>query len=347
MRAKDYVHFLHVLWERVRPDILFPTTDPSPLREGSGRESGNGTTGTKPRRQRRSKQEREQQPQSRNDGNAHGHRQDYWAAIGPLHPISSSLSMPSPFLTSPRRPVNPFAIASAAGPGHRDDVNVGTGGVRVGQKRPSGAGEEAGEGFLPPPPADPSPPPRTPRGIPMLRIPGFRPKEAQRAAWLFASSVAVKGTGVAMDEKSLVGGGAREIEGGVKCVDKVEEEAGWKERRRVRLLAGATGRKGEASRRHRRRKGDGDATGGRGAGGHQRETERKKEAEGDEGPQADGERNTESLWDFTARSFPMTPLEVFHSFVWGCEEIRSFSQATTIYWSLQGYRAQAWCETDC
>ena len=96
-----------------------------------------------------------------------------------------------------------------------------------------------------PPPPPPAPPPRTPDGLLLLHIPGFRPREAQRAAWVGKGGIidpeveqglraAVHGAGGGDDglETRLEHSQGREEE-----EEKEAEEPGWKRRRRQRLLA--------------------------------------------------------------------------------------------------------------
>lgn len=149
-------------------------------------------------------------------------------------------------------------------------------------------GEEHVQSF--PAPPDPPPPPRTPKGLLTCRVPGFRPAEARRAPW------AGKGGGFVeegVDTPRSRGGGAgvhgeRKGDGeggrGKRIEEEEEQESGWKQRR-IRGLdqeeVRAVGRKDEK--------------------------EKDKRKIFSLGP---GGEETESLWDFTARNFPLDPGEV-------------------------------------
>lgn len=143
------------------------------------------------------------------------------------------------------------------------------------------------------PPPHPAPPPSTPIGLLALNIPGFRPKEAQRAAWVRKGGIIdpefERLLRPAVDLEGLDGGDVGSSCPGGKSQLNLEqkevEEPGWKERGRQRLLAaGVVKERGDSSGRP----GVGTA-GSKGS----RET-----------------KDLDSVWDFASRSFPVDPREV-------------------------------------
>lgn len=147
-----------------------------------------------------------------------------------------------------------------------------------------------------PPPPHPLPPPRTPIGLLSLHIPGFRPREAQRAAWV--------GKGGLIDPEveqllrpiaDFAGAGGEDV-----CCSSQEQQLGleevkepsWKQRRRQRLLAaGVVEEREDFNRRS-------------GVGRAGRKYPKEKE-------------DMDSIWDFAARNFPVDPQEVSGREPWG------------------------------
>ncbi|CAM9568260.1 unnamed protein product, partial [Ectocarpus sp. 13 AM-2016] len=148
VRAMDYIEFLCLLWERVRPDVLFqplpfePESDDPPT--APSQHEGNHTAAAAKKIGRKSQKARRKN--WRNDGD------DVYSR---LHEKS-------------RKAANALGIGG-------------------GRWREGGGGEgRKGEALDDDRRAPPTrlPPPQTPDGLQQLRIPGFRPKEAQRAAWV-------------------------------------------------------------------------------------------------------------------------------------------------------------------
>eukprot|EP00903_Cladosiphon_okamuranus_P015423 g14246.t1 len=137
----------------------------------------------------------------------------------------------------------------------------------------------------PPPPRQP-PPPRTPAGLLALYIPGFRPREAQRAAWVRKGGLIDPEAETILRPKADLGElGGLEVDG---LDEKDEKEAGvfgWEKGGPQRVLAGGVVEERDGSRG---RPGAGGRAGRKGA----------KENQG-----------IDSVWDFTARNFSGDPRE--------------------------------------
>lgn len=267
MRAKDYIEFLCLLWERVRPDVLFrppplkPESDDPPT--APSQHAGNHPAaavkkiGTRNQKARRRKN-------WRNDGD------DVYA-----RPHEKS-----------RKAANVFGIGDERWRG-------GGGGGREG---------EALDDDRRTPPTR-LPPPQTPDGLQKLRIPGFRPKEAQRAAWVRFKQrrIVDPGRGVllapeGMDDargihrgggKGASSGGAKENQRQQKQKPETEEQS---RKQRGRRRTRVTGILNEADRQRDVRAGEG-----------YRPREEEAEVEKEE---------MESIWDFITRNVPVNSREV-------------------------------------
>lgn len=142
-----------------------------------------------------------------------------------------------------------------------------------------------------PPPPLPAPPPRTPIGLLALQVPGFRLKEAQRAAWVRRGSlIDPEMKRLARPAVDLVGtGGGDRSRGSTRPEQDLGqgegEEPSWKQRRRKRLLAAGVVEEREGS------------NGRPGVGWAGRKFGKQSE-------------EMDSVWDFAARSFPIDPREV-------------------------------------
>ncbi|CAM9776465.1 unnamed protein product, partial [Ectocarpus fasciculatus] len=254
--AKDYIEFVCLLWERVRPDVLFrppplkPESDDAPTAPSQHKVVAANKIGTKKQKARRK--------HWRNDGG------DVYSR---LHQTN-------------RKAVNVFGI----------------------EGREGREGEALDDDRRAPP--TPLPPPQTPDGLLELRIPGFRPREAQRAAWVRYKQrrIADPGPGNRLSPSGMDGargihrgGGKRESSGRAKENQRQQrqqpetEEPSRKQRGRRRTRA--TGVLKEADRRG----------GGRpGGGGEYPPREEEAEVEKEE---------MESIWDFITRNFPVNSRE--------------------------------------
>ena len=145
------------------------------------------------------------------------------------------------------------------------------------------------------PPPHPTPPPRTPAGLLALQIPGFRPKEAQRAAWIRKGGlIDPEAEKLLRPEAGLAetGGGGGYVGGsgwgtprsGQEEGQRGAGESGMEKRGRRRLLAAGVERE-EASGRP-----------GWGRAG-------RKGAKGNK-------KGMDSVWDFAARTWSTDPREV-------------------------------------
>lgn len=257
MLAEEYIGFLDLLWKRVRPDLLFP---PPPRLEADKPPPLFSTAMTK-----------DGKPTSRRVRRKKGKRSNQkqrGASNRPLPVDTGTLSSP---------------------PAARDDVENSGGGGGTAKMNFYAK-------FNRPHPPPPVPPPRTPEGLLVLRIPGFRPNDAQRAAWVGSGgyidpgvSRMLKGEIVKkVEEKGAEGDKTGAEQQPQKGEKQEEEEPGWKQRRRRRLLAAGIVEGGErplvSSRTVRDEDGPKNAV---------------KTAE-----------ELDSVWDFAARSFPLDPQEV-------------------------------------
>lgn len=147
-----------------------------------------------------------------------------------------------------------------------------------------------------PPPPRPLPPPRTPTGLLALHIPGFRPKEAQRAAWVRKGGlIDPEVQKMLRPEADLAGLGGGDVESSCGREMRPEQdlgqkeagESGWEKGGRQGLLAvGVVGEREASS------SGRPDAGGRVGRKG------------------ANEKKDMDSVWDFATRNFPVDPREV-------------------------------------
>ncbi|CBN73991.1 hypothetical protein Esi_0009_0176 [Ectocarpus siliculosus] len=272
VRANDYIEFLCVLWERVRPDVLFrppplkPESDDPPTAPSQHKGNHAAAAANKIGR-RNQKARRKNRPKDGDD--------DYLR----LHEMS-------------RKAANVLGIGDERWRG-------GGGGGGGGEGR---EGEALDDNRRAPPTR--LPPPQTPDGLQQLRIPGFRSKEAQRAAWVRHKQrrIVDPGRGVLLAPEGMDGlrgihrgGGRGETSGGAKENQRQQqqkqetEEQSRKQRGRRRTRV--TGILKEADRQRDVR------TGG---GGGYRPKEEEAEVEKEE---------MESIWDFITRNVPVNSRE--------------------------------------
>lgn len=142
------------------------------------------------------------------------------------------------------------------------------------------------------------PPPRNPEGLLVLRIPGFRPRDAQRAAWVgkggYVDPAAIRvlrGEVVKSIQGKIVARAETGAERPSQNGEGPDEEPGWKQRRRRRLLAAG----GVVESRDREALSAATVTSGE---------------EGAPSAAVENAEEMDSVWDFATRSFPSDPREV-------------------------------------